>query len=457
MASSSSVDASRISENYTLGDYFRDHNVSKKSQKKIIHRINLASSALSFGSEIENSCTEESKSKNLGYFRKFHLKKLPMGSASDSKYPIVLLGDRRFVVLKEGKFSRFQGFKFSRKSLVKLSRETGYKTGRKGGYKKVFPTVELIDTPNPLDRRVFAWAKITDDKTKVVPKSPRDENIHADKKLSKIEKAFDREVGLLTEFRSPHTVEFLESVKFSGKKERLRFGMMMEWCPETLSKRMTREPSLSNEKKLEYAKALIQMLVLLKEKGIYFRDLKGDNLLIDAGENLKLSDFGLAVPAKDAYKSFSGTFNYYAPEYKRGEILLDKAQKKFDRAKTEEEIETIRGQVREIIQKYATLQGDVWTAGIIIYKLFYGKHPIVEMIPKHSAVPGDVTPEALYETWLSHNPEFIQKLIGKLFSDNPKPNTLRGVLQGMLVLDPKLRFSCELVNELINREDFTID
>lgn len=457
MASSSSVDASRISENYTLGDYFRDHNVSKKSQKKIIHRINLASSALSSGSEIENSCTEESKSKNLGYFRKFHLKKLPMGSASDSKYPIVLLGDRRFVVLKEGKFSRFQGFKFSRKSVLKCSRKKGYENARKGGYKMVFPAVEITAASNRLDMNIFAWAKITDNTTKVVPKSPRDENIHAYKKISKIETAFDREVGLLTEFRSPHTVEFLESVKFSGKKGQLRFGMMMEWCPETLSKRMTREPSLSIEKKLEYAKALIQMLLKLKEKEIYFRDLKGDNLLIDAGGNLKLSDFGLAVPAKDAYKSFSGTFNYYAPEYKLGEILIDDLQKKYDRATTEKDKETIRGQVQEIIRKHATLKGDVWTAGIIIYKLFYGKHPIVEMIPKHSAVPGDVTPEALYETWLSNSPEFIQKLIGKLFIDNPKSNTLRGVLKGMLVLDPKLRFSCELVNELINREDFTID
>jgi len=45
-----------------------------------------------------------------------------------------------------------------------------------------------------------------------------------------------------------------------------------------------------------------------------YRDLKPENILLDGQGNIKLSDFGLATPAKEFKQSFCGTPEYLAPE-----------------------------------------------------------------------------------------------------------------------------------------------
>ena len=58
-------------------------------------------------------------------------------------------------------------------------------------------------------------------------------------------------------------------------------------------------------------------LEALHERGIIFRDLKPDNVVLDEQGHALITDFGLSregVRLKDEAKSFCGSYAYLAPE-----------------------------------------------------------------------------------------------------------------------------------------------
>ena len=67
-----------------------------------------------------------------------------------------------------------------------------------------------------------------------------------------------------------------------------------------------------------YAAELILALEYLHEKGIVYRDMKPENVLIDSEGHVKLTDFGLSKDGLDQQnnltESFVGTTEYLAPE-----------------------------------------------------------------------------------------------------------------------------------------------
>jgi len=104
-----------------------------------------------------------------------------------------------------------------------------------------------------------------------------------------------------------------------------------------------------NEKEAKfYTAEIILALEALHERGFIYRDIKPENILIDADGHLRLTDFGLSKYVDDDVNggktnTFCGTCQYLAPE-----IILKKGYNKMV---------------------------DWWGVGILIHEMVFGQPP----------------------------------------------------------------------------------
>ena len=92
-------------------------------------------------------------------------------------------------------------------------------------------------------------------------------------------------------------------------------------------------------------------LAFCKAQRVIHRDVKPENLLIDARGELKLSDFGWSIHYnKSKRTTLCGTVDYLAPE------LLEK-------------------------RSYGS-EVDAWAVGVLLYEFLYGKAPFAEHAPQ---------------------------------------------------------------------------
>lgn len=118
----------------------------------------------------------------------------------------------------------------------------------------------------------------------------------------------------------------------------------------------------SEDRSRFYAAELLLALEFIHSKGIIYRDIKPENILLDAQGHIKLADFGLAKElikvqkkegeGEDSYKgtgTFCGTHEYLAPEI--------------------------------IMKKEYGMPADIWAFGILLYEMLTGNTPWYEIVP----------------------------------------------------------------------------
>lgn len=94
---------------------------------------------------------------------------------------------------------------------------------------------------------------------------------------------------------------------------------VLDYCPNgDLGDLLTEHNSLPEEKVKFYMSEVLLALEHLHDRDVLYRDMKPDNILLDADGHVKLADFGLATETGDVLNTtFCGTLAYLSPEMLR--------------------------------------------------------------------------------------------------------------------------------------------
>ncbi|ONM62621.1 CBL-interacting serine/threonine-protein kinase 24 [Zea mays] len=155
-----------------------------------------------------------------------------------------------------------------------------------------------------------------------------------------------REISIMKIVRHPNIVRLNEVL--AG---RTKIYIVLELVTGgELFDRIVRHGKLRENEARKYFQQLIDAIDYCHSKGVYHRDLKPQNLLLDSRGNLKLSDFGLSTLSQNGVglvHTTCGTPNYVAPE-----VLSSNG--------------------------YDGSAADIWSCGVILYVLMAGYLPFEE-------------------------------------------------------------------------------
>lgn len=158
---------------------------------------------------------------------------------------------------------------------------------------------------------------------------------------------------------------------------------------------MQRKRRLSEPEAQFYAAEISLALDFLHMRGIIYRDLKLDNVLLDHEGHIKLTDYGMCkegIKRGEKTSTFCGTPNYISPELLRGD--------EYD------------------------FSVDWWALGVLLYEMLAGKSPFDTQ---------DSTEEALFQTILEKTIRIPRSLSVRA----------QNILKSFLKKDPAERLGCD--------------
>lgn len=154
------------------------------------------------------------------------------------------------------------------------------------------------------------------------------------------------EIGLMCKLNHPGIValkDFLENEE--------NFYLVLEYCAGGDLSMLIKKSRIPEDTARKYMHQIVDTLKYLKSRNIIHRDLKPQNILLTADfTHVKLTDFNFAreLYDNDLASTLCGSPLYMAPE---------------------------------IIEKHEyTAKSDLWSVGMILYEMVYGKHPFWDAI-----------------------------------------------------------------------------
>ncbi|HEV3084170.1 MAG TPA: serine/threonine-protein kinase [Gemmataceae bacterium] len=152
--------------------------------------------------------------------------------------------------------------------------------------------------------------------------------------------AFHRESRLMASLVHPHVVAIYDSGQVNG-----RHYLIMEYVPgASLRAAMIPGQAWTLAQTAPVLYAMAQALSFIHDQGILHLDLKPENVLCSASGDIKITDFGLALPRVDARTLSAlglaqGTLDYCSPEQRHG-LPLDQRSDVFSLAVVSHELLT---------------------------------------------------------------------------------------------------------------------
>ena len=211
-----------------------------------------------------------------------------------------------------------------------------------------------------------------------------------------IKKCISKEIEILKKLNHPNIVK-LYDVIYTDKNifliQELVDGKSLR---EFYNLEIRNQKNIS-ENKFKLLTIIFKQILLafdyIHKKGIAHRDIKLENILLTKNNEIKIIDFGFGMynPRNTFQKFFCGTPNYMAPE-----IILKK--------------------------EYNGQKADIWSLGILIYKLFCADFPFKGKNQKE-----------LYN----------QIIKGKFKIRDYVPECVKIIIEKMIKVKPSQRISCE--------------
>eukprot|EP00477_Mikrocytos_mackini_P000383 GAHX01000408.1.p1 GENE.GAHX01000408.1~~GAHX01000408.1.p1 ORF type:complete len:673 (+),score=149.56 GAHX01000408.1:53-2071(+) len=167
---------------------------------------------------------------------------------------------------------------------------------------------------------------------------------------------------------------------------------------------LNKEEFFDEERAKFYAAEILLGLEHMHSKDIVYRDLKLENVLLDANGHCRLSDFGLSVQTTRPIRGYAGTPGYTAPEVIRN--------------------------------RYYNKAADFFSFGVLIYRLLSGKKPF----ESRTGSQGD-----LDRNVVKLEPKFPKEIFGE---------AAKGLISNLLEKDPLKRVGVQNGTEEIKKHEW---
>ncbi|KAF8936612.1 kinase-like domain-containing protein [Dissophora ornata] len=128
------------------------------------------------------------------------------------------------------------------------------------------------------------------------------------------------------------------------------------------------------------------------DKGVYHRDLKPENIIM-FDQTIKLVDFGLATTEQTSSDFGCGSTFYLSPECQGGYV--------------------------EIVKSYDSAANDIWSLGVILINLIFGRNPWKQACPRDETFSAYILNNDFLQTVLPMSSE-LNEIIKSVFCLNPR-------------------------------------